>query len=86
VEIIPDQPRRLDKEQKTALVRLRWHWDESYAVNCDGDTWTAIPVAEPLAVLTASTAAELRTAMQNDYAERASASRASCWPAGNSGP
>jgi hypothetical protein len=61
----------LDKEDQTTLNSLRWHWDKAYAVNCDGKTWMAIPVAEPEAVLTASSAGKLRTAMQNDYAARA---------------
>ena len=61
----------LDKEDQSTLNALRWHWDKAYAINCDGKTWTAIPAAEPETVLTASTATELRTAMQNDYAARA---------------
>ena len=61
----------LAKEDQSTLNALRWHWDKAYAINCDGKTWTAIPAAEPEAVLTASTATELRTAMQNDYAARA---------------
>ena len=61
----------LDKEQQTMLNALRWHWEKFYAVNCDGSAWTAIPAAAPEAVLTASSATELRTAMQNDYAARA---------------
>jgi len=58
-------------EQQTTLNSLRWHWDKFYAVNCDGETWTAIPAVAPDVVLTASSAMELRTAMQNDYAARA---------------
>jgi len=58
----------LDSEAQNAL---RWNWEDAYAVNCDGETWTAIPAAQPDAVLTAGTAAELRTAMQHDYATRA---------------
>ena len=64
----------LDREQQTALNALRWHWEKAYAVNCDGNTWTAIPAVQPEAVLTAGSAMELRTAMQHDYA--ASAMRA----------
>jgi hypothetical protein len=60
----------LDSEQQTTLNSLRWHWEKAYAVNCDGQAWTAIPVAQPEAVLTASSGTELRTAMQNDYAAR----------------
>lgn len=61
----------LDRETQTALNMLRWHWEESYAINCDGKIWTAIPAAAPEAVLTAGTAIELRRAMQHDYAARA---------------
>lgn len=66
----------LDGETQTALNALRWHWEQAYAINCDGHGWTAIPVAEPAAVLTAGSATELRTAMQHDYAARAMRSRA----------
>ena len=62
---------KLDNEDQAVLDALRWHWDKTYAINCDGKSWTAIPAAEPDAVITASFAAELRTAMQNDYAARA---------------
>ena len=61
----------LSREDQLTLSRLRWHWDKAYAINCDGKDWTAIPAAEPEAVVTASSAAGLRTAMQNDYAARA---------------
>ena len=61
----------LDKADQSTLNSLRWHWDTAYAINCDGTIWTAIPAAEPEAVLTAGSAMELRTAMQNDYAARA---------------
>ena len=66
----------LDSETQTTLNALRWHWDSAYAINCDGKTWTAISVAEPEAVLTASSAMELRTAMQHDYAARAMRAKA----------
>jgi hypothetical protein len=66
----------LDNEQQTTLNSLRWHWEQFYAVNCDGTTWTAIPAAAPETVLTANSGTELRTAMQNDYAARASATAA----------
>ncbi len=61
----------LDAETQTALNMLRWHWEESYAINSDGKIWTAIPAAAPEVVLTEGTAMELRTAMQHDYAARA---------------
>ena len=61
----------LDKDQQTTLNMLRWHWEKAYAINCDGETWSAIPAAAPEAVLTAATGMGLRTAMQNDYAARA---------------
>jgi hypothetical protein len=66
----------LDKADQPTLNSLRWHWDRAYAVNCDGKIWTAIPVAEPEAVLTASSPTELRTAMQHDYATRAMSAKA----------
>jgi hypothetical protein len=34
-----------DSEQQTTLNSLRWHWEQAYAVNCDGTAWTAIPAA-----------------------------------------
>ncbi len=61
----------LDTDAQTTLNILRWHWEQAYAVNCDGETWTAIPAAAPEVVLTEGTAMELRTAMQHDYAARA---------------
>jgi hypothetical protein len=65
------QTAMLDKADQSTLNSLRWHWDTAYAINCDGTIRTAIPAAEPEAVLTAGSAMELRTAMQNDYAARA---------------
>jgi hypothetical protein len=60
---------------RSPAARLKSPWglprSDPYAVNCDGKTWMAIPVAEPEAVLTAGPAGELRAAMQNDYATRA---------------
>lgn len=61
----------LSQEDQTSLNMLRWHWEKFYAVNYDGGTWTAIPAAAPEAVLTADSAMDLRTLMQNDYAARA---------------
>ena len=61
----------LSEEDQTSLNVLRWHWEKFYAVNYDGCTWTAIPAAAPEAALTAGSATELRTLMQNDYAARA---------------
>jgi len=61
----------LCKDDQTTLNSLRWHWEQAYAVNCDGTVWTAIPAAAPETVLTAATGMELRTAMQHDYAARA---------------
>jgi len=56
----------LDTDAQTTLNSLRWHWEKAYAVNCDGESWTAIPAMAPDVVLTASSAMELRTG----YAER----------------
>ncbi len=61
----------LGTDAQTTLNILRWHWEQAYAVNCDGKTWTAIPAAAPETVLTAATGMELRALMQNDYAARA---------------
>ena len=55
----------LDSEQQTTLNSLRWYWEQAYAVNCDGTTWTVIPAAAPETVLTAATGMELRTLMQH---------------------
>ena len=61
----------LGKDQQTTLNMLRWHWEKAYAINCDGETWSAIPAAAPEAVLTANSGMGLRTLMQNDHAARA---------------
>jgi hypothetical protein len=74
---LPEQAERnqetvmLEKDAQTTLNMLRWHWEQAYAVNCDGPTWTAIPAAAPEVVLSAGTGMELRTLMQHDYAARA---------------
>jgi hypothetical protein len=74
----------LSKDDQTTLNSLRWHWEQAYAVNCDGETWTAIPAAAPETVLTAATGKELRTVMQHDYAARAmrSGATATRWAGG----
>ncbi len=74
----------LDREDQTTLNRLRWHWEMAYTINCDGETWSAIPAAGPDTVLTAATGMELRTLMQNDYAARAMRSGATAlrWAGG----
>ena len=74
----------LDREDQTTLNRLRWHWEKAYAINCDGETWSAIPAAAPDTVLSAVTGMELRTLMQNDYAARAMRSGATAlrWAGG----
>jgi len=79
---------QLSKEDMTTLVWLRWHWEDAYAVNFDGETWSAIPAAAPSAVLTAESGGELRELMANDYAARAirTGATAARWPSGNSGP
>jgi hypothetical protein len=66
----------LDTDAQTTLNSLRWHWEKASAVNCDGESWMAIPAMAPDVVLTASSAMELRTAMHNDYAARAMRSNA----------
>jgi hypothetical protein len=74
----------LDRQDQTTLIHLRWHWEQAYAINCDGTTWTAIPAAAPYEVLSATSGMELRTLMQNDYAARAmrSGATAARWAGG----
>lgn len=37
----------LSEEQKTELIQLRWIWDRSYYIDCDGVVWTATRLGDP---------------------------------------
>jgi hypothetical protein len=54
-----------------ALDDLRFHWSEAYEITASRGTWQAAPKADPAAVLTAATAADLRKAIRADYGTRA---------------
>jgi hypothetical protein len=76
----------LDKDCQTTLNDIRWHWQDAYYVNFTDGIWSAVPFDDRTVTLTADSAMELRWQIRYDYAERASAKRASQWPVGNSGP
>jgi hypothetical protein len=78
-----------DREQ---LMRLRWLWDTGYAIDCDGETWTARPHADPDVTLTEPDSARLWQAIRADNTRRKAAppgtgtSRGGYWVETASGP
>jgi hypothetical protein len=60
----------LSPEDKARLADLRWHWDEAYTIDCIDEVWTARPVADPAAALSAGSEHELRLAIRSDYSNR----------------
>lgn len=62
---VPNRP--LSREDQSALNDLNWHWDTAYTISYDGDTWSASPLTEPAAVLTAESPGELREQIRDDY-------------------
>jgi hypothetical protein len=60
----------LSREDHTALIWLRFHWGQEYAVNLHGSVWTAMPLSDPWLVLSEPTAARLRATMFLDAAAR----------------
>jgi hypothetical protein len=51
----------------TSLWELRRWWEDFYRVESTGDVWSATLLADPAEVLTADTAMELRTKMQDHH-------------------
>jgi hypothetical protein len=50
-----------------ALQDIGFHWDTAYAIDSDGEVYTAARIGSPHHVVTADTAAELREAIRRDY-------------------
>lgn len=65
----------MSKEDATSLWTLRVHWEGRYHIALVDGVWRAKRCTDVTKVLTADTATELRTAMQDDYAEWMSAGR-----------
>ena len=61
----------LDSDTQSTLKDLRWHWDDAYKINCREGAWQAVPLSDPLAIISRDSPAELREAIRQDYAERA---------------
>ena len=59
----------MTSEEATALFRLRYQWQDTYAIALRDGVWTASRCDDPTTVLTADTAPELRRLMQDDYAD-----------------
>jgi hypothetical protein len=75
---------RGDREQ---LIRLRWLWEKSYEIDCDGATWTARRLDAPEVVLTEPSSQKLWLAIKDDNAKRkAETGRGGYWIETCSGP
>jgi len=64
----------LDRETQTTLLQLRWHWDDAYKIDTDGDTWSASPLWDRTRVIIAESPGELKEKLQHDYARHQSPS------------
>lgn len=60
----------LTPDEEADLRDLSWHWDGAYAFRVTEGVWTATPLIDPSAVLTADSAYELREMVRRDYGER----------------
>jgi hypothetical protein len=49
------------------LRDIGWHWETAYTIDYDGETYTATRIGSPEHVVTADTAAELRSGIRTDY-------------------
>ena len=77
----------LSGEDKEQLIRLRWLWEKSYEITCDGGTWTARRLADPDVVLTEPSSQKLWQAIKDDNARRkAETGRGGYWIETCSGP
>jgi len=61
----------LDSDAQTMLNDLRWHWEDAYSIDCREGVWLAVSLSDPFVTISRDTAAELREALRQDYAERA---------------
>jgi hypothetical protein len=60
----------LSEDDEARLADLRWHWAEAYTIDCTDGVWSARPVVEPTAGLSAGSEQELRRAIRSDYSDR----------------
>ena len=65
----------LTREEQSDLLNLAWNWDSAYTFEVIDGVWKATSTADPVAVLTADSADELRQKVREDYAERQRAAR-----------
>jgi hypothetical protein len=61
----------LDRDAQTTLTDLRWNWEDAYRVDCRDGVWLAVCLIDPFVTISCDSAAELREALRQDYAERA---------------
>lgn len=57
----------LNPEDEADLIELSHHWGEAYDLAVLDDVWTAHAMGNPLIILTADTAGELRAMVRADY-------------------
>ena len=77
----------LSQEDRKQLIRLRWLWEKSYEIDCDGATWTAKRLDAPEVVLTEPSSRKLWLAIKDDNAKRkAETGRGGYWIETCSGP
>ena len=77
----------LSSEDREQLIRLRWLWEKSYEIDCDGATWTAKRLDAPEVVLTEPSSRKLWLAIKDDNAKRkAETGRGGYWIETCSGP
>ena len=60
----------LTPDEEADLRDLSWHWEGAYGFKVTDGVWSATPLANPSAVLTAESAHELRELVRRDYGER----------------
>jgi hypothetical protein len=78
----------LSQEDREQLIRLRWLWEKTYAINTDGASWTAQHISSPETVISCASPQELWRAIRADNDAR-KARNAGCdgyWVETASGP
>jgi hypothetical protein len=58
------------RESDMDLSGMTWHWGDAYSISMENGTWTAIPLEDPDASLTANSADGLRELIRADYFRR----------------